>query len=63
MFGSRIQEIDIVYRPGKENCVTDALSRNPQTDISEDIVDEVQVANVSCVSADASTIDITELLK
>ena len=39
VFGSGLQEINIVYRPGKENKIADTLSRNPQTGVQDKEVD------------------------
>ena len=48
VFGSGIQIINIVYRPGKENKVTDALSRNPQTGVQDKDVDQTTGGYSAC---------------
>ncbi len=46
VYGSGLKKVKIVYRPGKENCCADALSRSPQDPtLAED------TAHISSISA------------
>ena len=40
VYGSGIQEVDIVYRPGKQSANTDALSRSPLPGRTTGVVEE-----------------------
>ena len=56
VFGSGVKEVDIVYRPGKENDRADALSRNPVTTPGNNHLEvDAQVTQVA--SAEATDID------
>ena len=45
VYGSGVQSIQIVYKPGKENLNADALSRNPQGTPARD-QEEIQVVQI-----------------
>ena len=58
VYGSRVESVHIVYRPGKENTNADALSRNPVSlPPKEDVESGAQVAVV-----DSTDTTIEELL-
>ena len=40
VYGSGNQEVDIVYRPGKQSANTDTLSRSPLPDRTTEVVEE-----------------------
>ena len=61
VFGSGIQNIDIVYQPGREDKVADSLSRNPQMGVQDGEADKLQVATVRAMSMDIAS--ITQLLQ
>ena len=50
VFGSGVKEVDILYRPGKENDRADALSRNPVTTPGDNHLEvDAQVSQVASV--------------
>ena len=54
MFGSGVRNLEIVYRAGKENGNTDALSQCPHSDQpAEGTLTEVQVASIHTTKMDA----------
>jgi len=62
VYGCGVRNIQIVYRPGKENPNADALSRNPQGRPVETLQDgEVQVATLQTPMM-AADLDIHSLL-
>ena len=43
VFGSEIKDVEIIYRPGKENCNADALSRQLHAQASLEGIAEGEV--------------------
>ena len=48
VYGSGLKDVQIIYRAGKTNLSTDALSRSPQAPAPTGNNDEIQVAAVTC---------------
>lgn len=65
VYGSGIQEVDIVYRPGKKCANVDALSRSPVEDPSADVTlegnSEIRIGAVQSKTS-SITDNISELL-
>ena len=60
VFGSGVKDVQIMYRPGRDNDRADALSRNPVTAQQDDHLEEgAQVAQVTSASEE----DVSHLLE
>ena len=59
IFGSGLKSIQIKYRPGKDNCTADALSRRPVSSPPENEL--ISTTQIAVVQSEGST-DILELL-
>ena len=60
MFGSGVRNVEILYRPGKENARADALSRNP---VRREAAPESENVDVQVAAVSSEERSVAELLR